>query len=195
MKRMLCGSVLVLAVAVLIGPAAAQQGQDEEAMMKAYMEAAAPGAPHQLLAQLAGSWKTTSKSWQMPGAPPIESTGTAETKMVMGGRYLQETMDSTMMGMPFQGMGLLGYDNLRQEYSGVWLDNMSTQLMPYSGQYDPARKTFTMKGDFLDAVSGQIMTARMVTTVISEKEHHLEMFMPGPDGKEFKGMEMIYVRK
>ncbi len=195
MKHVLRSIVLVLAVAALSCPAAAQQGQDEEAMMKVYMQAAAPGAPHEQLAQLAGSWRIKSTSWQMPGAPPVETAGAAVKKMVLGGRYLQETLNSSMMDMPFEGLGLLGYDNLRQEYSGVWLDNMSTQLMPYSGQYDPVHKTYTMKAEYLDAASGQLVTARMVTTVVSENEHRFEMFMPGPDGKEFKGMEMVYTRK
>jgi hypothetical protein len=195
MKHVLRSVVLILALAALSGPAAAQQGQDEEAMMKVYMQAAAPGAQHQRLAELTGSWQIEFTSWQAPGAPPVEGTGTAEKTMVLGGRYLRESMESSMMGMPFHGLGLLGYDNLRQEYSGVWLDDMSTQLMPYSGQYDPVHKTYTMKGQYLDAASGQLVTARMVTTVVSDKEHRFEMFMPGPDGKEFKGMEMVYTRK
>jgi hypothetical protein len=196
MQSMLRIGLLALAVAAAAVPVAAQQeGLDQEAMMQKYMAAATPGEPHALLARLAGSWRISSRSWEMPGAPATETEGTAEKTMVLGGRFLQEVMHSTMMGMPFEGRGLLGYDNLRREYSGVWLDNMGTQIMPYAGAYDAETGVFTMTGDFIDAATGRTMTARLVTTVIGEDEHRFEMYSPGPDGEDFRWVEMVYRRQ
>jgi hypothetical protein len=196
MQSMLRIGLLALAVAAVAVPVAAQQeGLDQEAMMQKYLAAATPGEPHALLARLAGSWRISSRSWEMPGAPATETEGTAEKTMILGGRFLQEVMHSTMMGMPFEGRGVLGYDNLRQEYSGVWLDNMGTQIMPYKGGYDPQTGVFTLTGEFVDAATGRTMAARLVTTVIGEDEHRFEMFSPGPDGEDFRWVEMIYRRQ
>ena len=45
--------------------------------------------------------------------------------------------------MPFEGMGIVGYDNLLKKFVSVWIDNMGTGLMPGTGTYDAATKTYT----------------------------------------------------
>ena len=81
---------------------------DMEKMMKVYRKLGTPGAPHQKLAALAGSWTTKTKAWMEPGKPPVESTGTCEQKMLLDGRYLQQEYRSEMMGSPFTGINLIG---------------------------------------------------------------------------------------
>lgn len=63
---------------------------DPKAMMEVYQKLATPGEPHRLFATLAGSWTTTTKEWMEPGKPPTESTGTAEMKMLLDGRFLYQ---------------------------------------------------------------------------------------------------------
>ena len=67
-----------------------KKGMDMQAMMEAYQKASIPGAPHQQLASLAGSWATQTKEWMEPHKPPRESTGSCEMKMLLGGRFLQQ---------------------------------------------------------------------------------------------------------
>jgi hypothetical protein len=61
---------------------------DQQAMMEVWKKLATPGEPHKLFASLAGSWTTTAREWMEPGKPPTESTGTAEMKMLLDGRFL-----------------------------------------------------------------------------------------------------------
>src|SRR5689334_14429016 len=88
-----------------------QGTMDMQAMMEAYSKLATPGAPHRLLARMAGSWNARIKSWVEPDLPPTESVGTCEQKMVLEGRFLQQEFSSEMMGNPFNGIGFMGYDN------------------------------------------------------------------------------------
>jgi hypothetical protein len=60
-----------------------------------------------------------------PGQPPLESEGTAEHKMILGVRYLQQAFTGDMMGTPFGGIGLNGYDNQKQKFVSTWVDSMS----------------------------------------------------------------------
>ena len=60
---------------------------DQQAMMELWKKMAMPGEPHKLFSSLAGNWTTTSKEWMEPGKPPTESTGTAEMKMLLDGRF------------------------------------------------------------------------------------------------------------
>jgi hypothetical protein len=88
--RFLSFTVTILCVALMVSPALAkdkkhEKPMDEKAMMELWKQAATPGEPHKLFATLAGSWTTTTKEWMEPGKPPMESTGTADMKMMMAG--------------------------------------------------------------------------------------------------------------
>ena len=80
-------------------------------IMEIYKKAGTPGEPHKLLAKLEGSWTTRSRGWMDPGEPPVESTGTCEQRMILDGHYLRQEYAGDMMGAPFTGINLLGYDN------------------------------------------------------------------------------------
>ena len=76
-----------------------QEGKmDMQAMMDIYKKLGTPGAPHKVLASMVGSWSTKIKSWMEPDKPPMESTGTCEQKMLLGGRFLQQEFTGDMMG-------------------------------------------------------------------------------------------------
>jgi hypothetical protein len=99
----------------------------------------------------------------------------------------------TSLGQPFEGMGIIGYDNGKEEYIMLWIDNMGTGFMTSAGQYDPAAKTLTEQGQISCPVKGQ-MPFRGVTTMIDNDHYTYEMFSPGDDGKEFRVMEILYTR-
>jgi len=56
-----------------------------------------------------------------PGTEPEVSTGTASRRMILGGRYLEETVHAMMMGEHFEGLGLTGYDNVTGSWWGTWV--------------------------------------------------------------------------
>src|SRR5512142_32777 len=87
-----------------------QMTPEQQAMMAAWQKAMTPGPQHQKLMARAGSWTVTTKSWEKPGAPVQESTGTAERTVILGGRVLTETVHGTFMNMPFEGTGWTGFD-------------------------------------------------------------------------------------
>jgi len=81
-------AVGTLCIILSISPVLAKEKKhekpmDEQAMMELWKQAATPGEPHKLFATLAGSWTTQTKEWMEPGKPPMESTGTAEAKMLL----------------------------------------------------------------------------------------------------------------
>jgi len=163
---------------------------EEEAMMKA----ATPGAEHKKLDTMVGTWSATVKMWPAPGAPAQESKGTATNKWVLGGRYLEQSFDGSFMGMPFHGTGYTGYDNIKKEYIGSWMDTMSTGMMTSTGHIN-ADGTWTFNGSMPDPMSGKDAPFEEKVTV-KDKDHHVfEMMAPGPDGKMFKMMEITYTRK
>ena len=103
-----------------------QMTPEQKAEMEAYMRAGTPGAPHQTMAATVGTYDIKVKSWHDPNGPATEEAGTAIRKMILDGRVLVEDVKSTMMGTPYSGQGLRGYDNVTGKYWGLWMDSMST---------------------------------------------------------------------
>lgn len=199
---MKCSSVLSLALACLL-PAASAAAQDDKAppmtpemkaMMEAFQKAGTPGAEHRQLATLAGTYDLTVKSWHAPDTPPTIDKGTATRRMILGDRVLVEEVSSQMMGQPFTGQGLHGFDNVTGKYWSTWNDSMSTGLMVSEGTCD-ASMACTYTGTYHDPVSKKPVTSRMTTRWSDKSTEVFEMYAPGPDGKEAKMMEITYKKR
>lgn len=195
-KTCLCALALCLLLAAV--PARAQQDQgsaEEQAMMQAWMAYMTPGAPHAELAKGVGEWNHTLKMWMAPDATPTESTATSKSEMILGGRYLAEQVTGDMMGMPFEGHALTGYDNAKKKYFTAWIDNMGTGLMTGWGDWDEATTSITFRGEFTDPTDGQDKPYRQVVKRVSDDHRIMEMYMLAPDGTEFKSMEIHSFKK
>ena len=189
-------------IALLAVPAGAQEKKqpppmtpEQQAEMEAYMKAGAPGAPHQAMASMAGTYSLKIKSWHEPTAPAMEETGTAKRSMALDGRVLIEEVTSSMMGTPFTGRGMRGFDNVSGKYWSTWNDSMSTGLMVSEGTCDAQGKSCTFKGSWNDPVKKGPITSRMTTRWTSPTTEVFEMYGPGKDGKEMKMMEITYTKQ
>ena len=172
-------------------PAAAMGAAEMEAMQKAMT----PGEPQKRLARLAGDWTFTNTMWMAPGQPPTTSTGTMHGEVLMDGRYVEHTWKGDMMGMPFEGRGTDGYDNVGKQYVSSWLDNMGTGIMYSTGSCDAAGNACNYTADMWDPMSGKKSTTRSTITWTDDNTFKNEMYGPGPDGKEVKWMEIVAKRK
>lgn len=189
------GLCLVLAASVAMAKDKKHEKQmDPQATMEMYQKLATPGEPHKLFATLAGSWTTTTKEWMEPGKPPTESTGTAEMKMVLDGRFLQQEFTSQMMGQPFSGIGIDGYDNLRKRYVTTWIDTWGTGIFQMEGTASADGKTITLKGQH-DEPGGGHMTHRAVWKILDGNTQTFDMYGTHKHGKEMKMLEIAYTRK
>jgi uncharacterized protein DUF1579 len=174
---------------------AKQEGKiDMQKIMEIYKKAGTPGEPHKLLAKLEGSWTTKTRGWMEPDKPPFDSTGTCEQKMVLDGHYLQQIYTGDMMGLPFSGINLLGYDNHTGKYVSVWLDSMSTAIYYFVGSASTDGRTITQECSYDDPVRGPSVW-RSVTRIRDNNTLEFEMFITPKGGKEEKMMEMTVARK
>ena len=171
-----------------------EKKMDMQSMMEVYKELATPGAPHRLLAHLAGSWNATHKSWMEPDQPPTESSGTCEQKMILDGRFLQQELSGEMMGSPFTGIGFMGYDNHTKKYVSTWLDNMGTGIYLFEGSAGPDGRSIVQTCRYDDPVQG-VMEWRSVTRLVDDNTYAVEMYGTDKSGKEKKMMEGTYTRK
>jgi hypothetical protein len=176
-------------------PAAPAGAPSPDEMMKAWAAAATPGEAHKKLEPFVGSFTVATKMWMDPAKPPDVSSGTAESKWVLGGRYVEERVEGTSMGQPFAGIGYTGYDNYKKQYVGTWMDSMGTMIMSSSGAADASGKTFTSWSTIDDVIMKKAVKVKGVMTVVDADHHTYEMWGTAPDGKMFKSLEVQYTRK
>lgn len=177
------------------GDKPAAGGGEAESMMKMMQEMSAPGKEHEALKPLVGAFTCSTKFYTAPGTQPQESTGTVERKWILGNRYIQEEVKATMMGMPFEGFGITGYDKMQKFYHSYWIDSLGTGTWSMTGTADAAGKMFTYTGENFDPMVGQKTKGRSTVEFVDNNKHVMKMYGPGPDGKEFMGFEMTCTRK
>lgn len=199
--RVFCSAALLGATLIPLAAASSQTEKEQQAMkdemMKKWMEVSTPGDSHKKMDDLVGTWDATVSTWmEGPGKPPTVTKGTSEQKWVLGGRFIQQEMKGEMMGMPFNGMGLMGYDNFNKKYTFVWVDNSSTQMSTSEGTIDPSGKVFTYYGKMDEPMTGEHgKTVKYVSRIVSKDKNVFEIHdlsIPEPNTKV---MEIVYTRK
>jgi hypothetical protein len=186
-------AVLIFSVAAPL--LAAEKAAAPDAQMQEAMKLMMPGEQHKALEPLVGRFTSTNKIWMKPGDKPMESKGTSENTWVYGNRFVKMEMKGDMHGQAFDGVGYIGYDNVKAQYTGVWLNNMNTGIAHTTGEYDAAKKTLTEKGNYSCPMTGlKEKSFREEWKIIDNDNAKLTMWGQGPDGKEMKMMETALKR-
>ena len=173
--------------------APARSNADPAELMKKLEIVGRPGPAHQTLNALAGNWKAEVKCWHDPAGAPEISHGTAEAHLKFNGRFLEEEFHGEMMGKPFTGTTLLGYDNTKQTFNSVWMSDSQTSMFTSEGKGDNGNKVITLEGKSSCAATGRKeVPMKSVLRVIGPDKHIFEMF-DGSQGNA-KIMEITYTR-
>ncbi len=208
MKKLVFAAIAAaLAAAVFAGVAPAQEksktqekGKAQEQApfsaeeMAAWQKSAAPGPHHKRFTDAVGNWKAETKMWMQPGMEPMVSEMKAQCEALYDGRYLVEKVEGVMMGMPFYGMSINGYDNVKGKHTMVWIDNMGTGTIYSEGDCSDNCTVETHQYSYMDPMTGKDVKVKMVARTIDKNKRVLESYMIGDDGKEFKNMEITYTR-
>jgi hypothetical protein len=168
-----------------------QQAQDQTTMQDAMRKAAAVGDQQRDFAKSIGSWQTRYSCFADPSHPQ-EGSGTSTFETILGGRFLVEHANGNMPPMgPFQGLGIMGFNNTTNEYEYVWLSDSGTSMMTAHGTRLPDGSV-VMSGNFVDPVTKQKNDCTMTWRDLSENEKRFEMTCKQPT-KDMR-MEALYTR-
>jgi hypothetical protein len=152
-----------------------------------------PGPEHEILKGDVGTWDATVESFMTGGPTPMVSKGT-ETNVLVGGLWLVTDFKADMMGMPFLGHGISGYDPHKKKYVGTWVDTMSSGLGISESTWDAATKTMTGTHEGPDP-SGQLQKMKAVVVYKDPDTRVFTMSGAGPDGKDVKFLTITYQRR
>jgi hypothetical protein len=206
LRSTLMGAALVVATATITAQVVSQdkkappqpqltpeQQKAMEAMEARAKALATPGENHKLLDYKVGKW-TGEVSFFMPGMPADKTTCTTEYSWILDGRYLTSHTDGQFNGQTFEGHSVEGYDNLSKKFFFGWIDNMGTGLMTAEGTYDAGTKTWSYSMQTPDETMTKYVKGRSTEKKVDNDHFVGEMYSTGPDGKEYKSMEIRYTR-
>jgi hypothetical protein len=168
---------------------------EQQKEQQRWMQYMTPGEMHALMGKQDGDWHESLTFWMDPKAPPTKAESECSNSMILGGRYQESTHSGEMLGMPFEGKGIMGYDNIKKVFQSTWVDNMGTGIMFLEGPFDPKSNSITLTGKMVDPMSGNTSAVREVLTFVTEKKQKLEMYATSKEGKEFKSMEINMDKK
>ena len=166
----------------------------DPAAMDAFIAAVSPGESHQYLERYVGEWSYEQSMWSNPTQPAIKTSGVSTKSMIMGDRYLQEEMHGEMMGQPFHGLAVTGYDNLERVLRSTWIDNFSTGIVVSEGKLVGDAGGHILRSEYMNPMNGESEKIRMVTRYIDEDNHIFEYYVTTPSGQEFRQMVIEYTR-
>ncbi|HEX5053914.1 MAG TPA: DUF1579 family protein [Planctomycetota bacterium] len=157
------------------------------------IEAAEPptlAKEHALLAEGTGRWDAVVTT-KAPGQDATEEKGTEHVIPICDGKWTWSDFKGTMMGMPFEGHALTGYESDTKRFVSYWIDCCSPHFSKVTGTYDAAKKVFTFSGTCID-MNGKPATIQQVYAVADKNTRNLTMTMSGADGTQ--EMKIAYKR-
>ena len=205
MRILLSMGVCVMCAAAMIGSAVIAVQPEPPVKptvedMKKHMEAMAaigqPGPANRLLEQRAGSYSITIRMW-MDGndrsSPPLESTGEATLRAVLGGRFLMQDETATLAGEKITSIKYWGYSKDTQEYEAVWSYTGSTTMMILKGKSTDEGKTVRYRCDTV--VAGQKERYDIVVSQLTPESFSIELVGIMENGAKGAALLSTYVRK
>jgi hypothetical protein len=172
----------------------AQQRAMREAMEKA-ATIVKPGANHKALERFLGTWDVSVKM-SMGGAERTQDVGTATWSWLMPGRWLKAELDGTLMGMPFKGFQILGYDNFKQSFVWTGVSGMDTAMTHAEGDMDPGDKALILYGTLDEYLTGEHdKMVKYLYRFESPDRMTLEVHDLPIGERNTKVLEFVFVRK
>jgi hypothetical protein len=197
LKAVGMSAALALALGVLAGLGRAgdiESPPSPDTLLKALAEAGKPGPEHQKLQPFVGDWTFTLRVWTDPSQPQAEVTGTVERRWILGGRFIQESVQGEYKGKTFEGLGLLGYDNAQRKFTAVRACGLCGTISHGLATCDESGTKFVCAKEECCPLTGQKVQGRDEIRVENNDRIVMSMYRT-VQGKEVKAMEIVSLRK
>ena len=157
--------------------------------------AAAPqnGPEHARLKAMVGTWDVSLTFWTKPGGPPLSSTGTSTIRSLLGGLFIEETIEGTLAGAPFTTMAWTGFNTSTKQYEATRIASTNTIRIAETGVYDEKTGQFELKADY--PFAGDTWHQRTVIQQTSADAMVATSYLSFGSIAEWKGVEIKYTRR
>ena len=145
---------------------------------------------HKELHKDVGVWEGEMKMWMAPGAEPMSMPIKETNRLMTGDMWIISEFDSG----PFQGRGQFGYDHVKKEYVGTWIDNMSTHLGVMRGNKND-KGELEMYSTGYNPHTQEEEEMKSVSKYVSDDERHFTMYKKPKGSDDWQRVFVIEYRR
>ena len=164
-------SLIIMNSALLILLPGRLIAQEENVIVMNYnLDLAKMSPPHKMLSKLAGKWNLDYKLWINPNNEPEEGSGSEDAELILGGRFLQISMDYSIYEKEFTSEHIFGYDTNVKRFSIFSIDEFGTDAIFEYGDFNVDNEAVVFTG--IDSISVNPSTGE------KSYQYRLELYIP-----------------
>lgn len=112
-----------------------------------------PAEVHKMLEKYTGEFEMEITMWMGADQSPQVDKVKSNNKMILGGRFLEMTQTGNMMGMDYNAITTLGFNNTDKSLGLVALTNMGTGMLALKGSWNDKERMATVSGNLTNPVT------------------------------------------
>jgi hypothetical protein len=157
-------------------------------------QARARSVDHERLDALAGTFRFE-RTTNLPGSPPVHSSGTSENRWILDGNYLECRSTEGEGAGKSESLITYGFDVRRRVYFALLLGSRGTNYQNLEGFYDEPAHSFVLIGR--DPGAGRVPgpKLRQVVRIEGPQRYVVELFAVPLNGLPQKLVEIRYTRE
>lgn len=153
-----------------------------------------PSSIHKLFDKYEGSFKMEISMSMGEEKKPSIVTVASEHIMLLGGRFLEMKQKGTMMGMDYQSILTMGFNNTDKKFALTTITNMGTGTLSLFGEWNEKSKSATLFGELTNPVTKNIINVKQIVSFIDNDTILIESFDKEGDKPEKKTVEYKLIR-
>lgn len=153
-----------------------------------------PSDVHTLLSHYTGNFKMEITMWMGEGTKPSVIVVNSAHMMLLGGRFLEMKQHGNMMGMDYQSVMTLGYNNADKKMALTTITNMGTGTLSLFGEWNKITKSATLFGQLTNPVTKNLISVKQVITFIDNDTILIESYDKEGDNREKKTVQYKLIR-
>ncbi len=153
-----------------------------------------PSGIHALFAQYTGSFKMEITMSMGEDKEPSVIVVNSEHAMLLGGRFLEMKQQGNMMGMDYQSIITVGYNNTDKQMALTTITNMGTGTLSLFGDWDEKTKSANLLGQLTNPVTKAIINVRQVLTFVDNDTILIESYDTEGDKPEKKTVQYKFIK-
>jgi hypothetical protein len=181
-----------LSILILIATFATMNVQAQK--QDPWMEYIMPAEVHEMLKTYTGDFTMEITMWMAANQEPQVVTVQSSNKMILGGRFLEMTQTGNMMGMNYNSITTIGFNNSDKSLALTTLTNMGTGILSLTGSWDEKAKVGQLTGKLTNPVTKNPIQVRQTIGFPDNDTILIENYDQEEGTNERKSIQYKFIR-
>ena len=119
--------------------------------------------------------------------------GHVDDRPILGGQFIEETIEGALNGTPFTTLAWTGYNTSTRQYEATRIATTNTARIAETGTYDEQTRQFELKAEY--SLAGDTWHQRTVIQQSSPDAMTAESYLSFGKVPEWRAVEIKYARR